>query len=141
MKQDKHKTDVMFLIHKPESELDQNLFAFFPNEKYNNTPNLFTSYRHVGQHSACHLEYAEECVQASYAEYQFLLKELIGLGYNFNVLNSQVIEYHRKPTKAEIMFGHGVTHYKDFLPEKYLNVKTGDLKSRLKDIDGLIYTH
>ena len=26
----------------------------------------------------------------------------------------ETITYHRKPTKAEIKFGHGATHYKDF---------------------------
>lgn len=50
-----------------------------------------------------------------------------------------VIEYHRQPTKGEIKFGHGATHYKDFEASIYLNSK-GVQKYRLKcPIDGLWY--
>ncbi len=139
MRKDKHKTDVIFLMEKPEGNLPQSVFAFFPNEKYNDSPDLRTGYAHVDKHTAIHNDYANECKQAVYADYQDLLRELISLGYNPNVLNSQLIEYHRKPTEPEIKFGHGATHYKSFLPEKYLK-KDGNLKKRLKDIDNLIYS-
>lgn len=139
VKRDRYKTDVLFLIEKPEGNLKCDIFAFFTSEKYNDTPNLFTCYAHVGQHSSCHLDYANACEQAVYSQYQDLLKELISLGYNLNVLNSQFIEYHRQPTESEIKFGNGATHYKDFLPSQYLK-KDGRLKKRIKDIDNLIYT-
>lgn len=50
------------------------------------------------------------------------------------------VEFHRKPTEDEIRFGHGATHYKDFLV-KDIRKKDGTLKKRIKcPIDGLIYT-
>lgn len=52
----------------------------------------------------------------------------------------RTIEYSRKPTASEIKFGHGATHYKDFI-ETECTDKTGRVKKRLKcPIDGLIYT-
>lgn len=54
--------------------------------------------------------------------------------------NFMLITYHRKPTASEIKFGHGATHYKDFLA-KDVTKKDGTLKKRHKCInDGLIYT-
>ena len=51
-----------------------------------------------------------------------------------------LIEYSRKPTEAEIKFGHGARHYKDFKYNECFK-PNGDLKKRLKcPIDGLIYT-
>ena len=50
------------------------------------------------------------------------------------------ITYHRKPTPAEIRFGHGATHYRDFPVAECLK-KDGELKKRLKADDGLIYTY
>ena len=50
------------------------------------------------------------------------------------------LEYHRKPTAAEIKFGHGATHYLSFSKEDFLK-KGGTIKKRLKcSITGLIYT-
>jgi len=50
------------------------------------------------------------------------------------------ITYSRKPTKGEIKFGHGATHYKEFEPSVYMK-KNGEIKKRLKcPFDGLIYT-
>lgn len=86
MKQDKHKTDVLFLWEQP-SEDGQDVFAFFPNEKYNSNPKLFESYSHIGQHSACHIDYANKCLQASPEQYSDLEKELTQIGYNLNILN------------------------------------------------------
>lgn len=67
------------------------VFAYFPQLNYNkhlygNT--LKTSYAHIGQHSACSKEYANEAVMASKEEYQPLLEELVSIGYdNLKVLN------------------------------------------------------
>jgi hypothetical protein len=50
------------------------------------------------------------------------------------------ITYHRNPTKSEIKFGHGATHYKDFPMDLCINIKTGKLKKWLKcPQDGLRY--
>lgn len=49
------------------------------------------------------------------------------------------ITYHRKPTKGEIKFGHGATHYKDFDLELCVK-KDGNYKTWLVcPIDGLRY--
>jgi len=55
-------------------------------------------------------------------------------------VQTRVIEYSRKPTKGEIKFGHGATHYKSF-DESACTKKDGTIKKRLKcPLDGLIYT-
>jgi hypothetical protein len=49
------------------------------------------------------------------------------------------ITYHRNPTKSEIKFGYGATHYKDFPMEMCIK-KDGKLKKWLKcPHDGLRY--
>ncbi len=49
------------------------------------------------------------------------------------------IEYHRKPTPAEIRFGHGATHYRDFL-RSWVTKADGTLKRWFKaHDDGLRY--
>jgi hypothetical protein len=59
---------------------------------------------------------------------------------NIAGVQERLIEYHRKPTVAEIKFGHGATHYKTF-SESACTDKNGRIKKRLKcPIDGLIYT-
>lgn len=55
-------------------------------------------------------------------------------------VQTRTIEYHRKPTKSEIKFGHGAIHYKSF-DESACTTKDGRIKKRLKCLsDGLIYT-
>lgn len=91
MKKGTKKTDVKFLIEKPEGNLPCSVFAFFPKEKYNNigtdADKLFTCYAHIGQHSACHIDYVNECKQATKEEYKDLKEELESIGYNLNILN------------------------------------------------------
>jgi hypothetical protein len=54
--------------------------------------------------------------------------------------NFMMITYSRKPTASEIKFGHGATHYKDFVAHE-VTKKDGTIKKRHKcPIDGLIYT-
>ena len=51
-------------------------------------------------------------------------------------------QYHRKPTEAEIRFGHGATHYREFKFSECYNPKTQCPKKRLKaKDDGLWYTY
>jgi hypothetical protein len=78
-------TIVKFLIEKPEGDLPCNVFAFFPKEKWSNSPlmkGMFTSYSHIGQHSACHIDYANQCEYATPEQYADLLAELKSIGYD-----------------------------------------------------------
>lgn len=76
---------VRFLIER-DSEAD--VFAYFPSLYYNKElkPELRNSYAHVGQHSACHVEYAAECKEATPEQYAALKKELEGIGYELLIL-------------------------------------------------------
>lgn len=50
----------------------------------------------------------------------------------------QYYTYHRKPTQAEIKFGYGATHYRDF-PEHQVKKPGFRIKKWLKADDGLRY--
>lgn len=70
--------NVNFLIN------DEDLFAYFPDENYNeklygNTMKM--SYAHLGQHSACHETYATASRNAERSAYKHLLAELQQIGY------------------------------------------------------------
>lgn len=71
-------TLVEFLI---EQGTENEVFAYFPLEAYSHDGHQKTCYAHVGQHSACHPDYAKECKRANREQSEDLLKELIGLGY------------------------------------------------------------
>lgn len=135
------QTKVLFLIEKPEGNLPCDVFAYFPEERYNSIePHIFTCYAHIGQHSGCHKDYAAECKEAEYSEYYDLLRELIGQGYkNLLILNKRPFTCNRKPTPAEIKFGEGATHYRDFTIAEIGINKTGQLKRWFIADDGLRY--
>ncbi len=85
-----HKTLVRFLIETEEQkELPQGeVFAYFPQVDYNKTlygTGVKTCYSHIGQHSACNIDYARECKPATPEQYQSLLSELTQLGYNLRI--------------------------------------------------------
>lgn len=87
MKQDTTKTDVLFLIEIFE-DAKNDVFALFPNENYfRHDSDTKLCYAHIGQHSACHLDYAKVCAKATADQYKDLKKELESIGYNLNVLN------------------------------------------------------
>lgn len=119
----------------------RDVFAFFPDERYNDQPEFFTCYAHLGQHSACHIDYAKECEEAQYNEYHPLLIELIGQGYkDLNVLNAQTTEAHRPPTDREIKFGEGATHWLTVRIGSILK-KNGKIKHWfINPVDGLRYS-
>lgn len=94
-----------------KERISEDIFAYFPEIGGDNKGNK-TCYAHIGQHSACSLGYVKECKLAE--DYQDLKVELIELGYDLDILNNKPFEYHRPPTAAEIKFGEGATHYKDF---------------------------
>jgi hypothetical protein len=85
---DKYKTKVKFLINDSNNDdfIGGSLMAYFPEDKFNNTPGLFTCYAHIGQHSACHIDYANECRPATPAEYKELKAELESIGYNLQIV-------------------------------------------------------
>jgi hypothetical protein len=73
-------TLVKFLVH-PEH---YGVFAYFPQLNY--AKNFYgnkmkCSYCHIGQHSSCSVEYAQECRKATFEEYKDLYDELIYMGY------------------------------------------------------------
>lgn len=134
-------TQVKFLYDKDSKDV----FAFFPTITYSvneGKDGLFSCYAPIGQHSACHIDYANECKEAPINEYIDLLRELIGQGYDdLQIMNSNEIECHRPPTKWEIKFGEGATHYRYF-PLSVIGLKKG--KAMWKDWfiapdDGLRY--
>ncbi len=77
------KTKVEFLYNEREDDL----FAFFPEKDYYDNPLIKTSYAHIGQHSACHIEYAKESREATKKEYEPLKRELESLGYDLIIMN------------------------------------------------------
>lgn len=123
-------TQVKFLYEK----VGKDVFAYFPEMVHNFNgyrPDNMTCYSHIGQHSACHIDYANECKEAPINEYLDLLRELIGQGYNdLQIMNSQTIQCHREPTQYEIKRGYGCTHYRDF-PLSVIGLKKG--KAMFKD--------
>lgn len=76
------KIKVKFLIEKDSKE---DVFAYFPYEIWDKQGNK-TCYAHVGQHSACSPDYANECKIAPKNLFQPLLNELISIGYNLQVI-------------------------------------------------------
>lgn len=51
------------------------------------------------------------------------------------------VEYHRPPTRAEIKFGEGATHYRTFTVEECCFPGTRILKKWFVADDGLRYYH
>jgi len=78
------KIKTQFLLEK-DSTTD--VFAFFPEMEYNDNPGIKTCYAHIGQHSACHIDYAAECKPADTEHYQQLKEELESIGYELEILN------------------------------------------------------
>ena len=134
-------TKVIFLIEKKEGNLLCDVFAYFPEDKYNSfEKNVFTSYAHIGQHSACHADYANECKEANYSQYYDLLQELIRQGYNnLQIMNVEQFEAHREPTEYEIKFGEGATHYRTFKLAEHIK-KDGNIKKWFVADDNLRYS-
>ena len=85
MKKDTKVTRVKFLMDKTEDNTGD-VFALFPDLVYNREPSIVTCYAHIGQHSACSLEYASECKEATVKQYKDLYNELTNcIGYNLDI--------------------------------------------------------
>lgn len=76
---------VLFLL---EQDSEDQVFAFFPDEKYDDRVNMRTCYAHVGQHSACSIDYVAVCEEATPEQYKDLLAELRNIGYQPIIKNS-----------------------------------------------------
>ena len=67
------------------------MFAFFTESLYSISPvyegKMFDCYAHIGQHSSCHIDYANECKEATKEQYLDLVKELESIGYDLLILN------------------------------------------------------
>lgn len=70
------KTKVEFYYEKDFKDV----FVFFPLERMDSYGH-FMSYAHIGQHSACHVDYVKECKKAIKKDYLPLYNELIQIGY------------------------------------------------------------
>ena len=69
------------------AEQDPEVFAYFCKSLYAYDTKVFDCYAHIGQHSACHVDYANECKQANQEQYKALQIELESIGYNLKILN------------------------------------------------------
>jgi hypothetical protein len=90
---DTETTKVKFFLERDFDENDKetfaenHVFAYFPNEMYSYDGITRSCYAHIGQHSACHPDYAKECKEATKEQYQDLKAELESIGYKLKVLN------------------------------------------------------
>jgi len=84
------KTKVIFLIDMPEvsPSVNENVFAYFPDEDWGRAKEDRMSYAHIGQHSGCGKKYAESCKIATPEQYKDLAAELESIGYNLQILTN-----------------------------------------------------
>jgi len=75
-------------LKEPESP-DQGILAYFPQLNWIKESNLTkVCYAHIGQHSACAVEYANSLTPSTdLAECLPLINELKGRGYDLKILN------------------------------------------------------
>lgn len=96
-------TLVKFLKDRETNEV----FAYFPNINYNERlygSSQKESYSHIGQHSACSVEYSLECEEANKEEYSELLTELEQIGYSdLVVANELKDQIHQNNTYNEAL--------------------------------------
>ena len=84
------KTKVLFLVNETDlvTEMDGvDVYAFFP--ELDELGDCCLSYAHIGQHSACCWNYANESRLATENEYKDLYKELTELvGYDLEIVHN-----------------------------------------------------
>jgi hypothetical protein len=80
------KSKVVFLVNEADPK-NPDLFAYFPEENYDQTGKFKMAYSHIGQHSAANPQYAADSREATPEEYADLKAELEGVGYNLEILN------------------------------------------------------
>ena len=79
------KTKVIFKMEKDTETGGCSPFAVFVDQMRDGR---YACYSHVGQHSECDKLYADRRHRAAYAEYRPLYDELVRIGYDLDVLNS-----------------------------------------------------
>lgn len=77
-------TSLEELVELAKTEIEDNYYSEgnigYGGVTADNWQNMKTSYAHIGQHSACHVDYAAESREATPEEYRDLLAELIDAG-------------------------------------------------------------
>ena len=73
------------------------------------------------------------------ANHMEVIRDIYREAINRKAMCNKTVTYHRPPTKGEIAFGYGATHYIDLPYLECLN-RFGKLKKRLKGRDGLWYS-
>ena len=89
----KVKIDVHF--RKFKGDFADQVTAVFPYQIEDHLNTL--CYSHVGQHSACHIDYVHGSKPATESEYQALKQELESIGYELNIIKKR---NHKKYLKA-----------------------------------------
>ena len=89
-------TKVQFLVNDNDPS-NNDVFAYFPEENHDVGGKFKMSYSHIGQHSACHPEYARESRPATTEEYGELKNELETLGYKLDIMK-EAFSKSGKPT-------------------------------------------
>lgn len=97
-KQDTFKTRMVFLL-----DSNNDVFAYMPDDYYysitrrkmtkDTDVDMRTCYAHIGQHSACSPEYANQCKQATKTQYTDLYNELISIGYNIEIISKKELQW------------------------------------------------
>ena len=85
------KTKVQFLVNEKmqieTADVENDLFAYFPDMNHDLQGAMKTCYSHIGQHSACNPGYAKESRPATPEEYKDLYTELTDLvGYDLEII-------------------------------------------------------
>ena len=94
---DDEKTVVVFRYWTGDYEYDNgnvgNVIALFPYEKQGDVPALCSSYEHFGQHGGTDFVHCLACSRsASWTDYDFLAKELEGLGYDLDIRETDQLD-------------------------------------------------
>lgn len=97
------KTKVLFLKNSAFSKDEPHIYAFFPDLIESSDMRL--SYSHIGQHSSCSIEYAEESQRASQSEAEELRQELEQKGYNLELVGSEKKERSLDTIGAALFLG------------------------------------
>lgn len=96
------KTEVVFLVNDNDPDNDD-VFAYFPNINHDVRGEFKTSYSHIGQHSACHPDYADESRLATPEEYNDLKNELENqVGYNLEIITSNEPDVNETTTSGSV---------------------------------------
>ena len=95
--------------------------AIFPNILYSEVlygNEMITCYMHIGQHSACDVEFAEGLEDASFEEYKDLKNELEQIGYNLDV--EKMKQYYKKENQYQMIICKEAVNEYGWKPKYYI---------------------